>query len=149
MEKTFKDRICELVEAAGNPHRLSAQTGFEHKTITGWMRGVNPNTATVKRLAEKLGVSEQWLMGKETGEPIPKFSQTTPKYRVAAQEPPAKFVLSNELEGKELREAIAESVLEMYKRLSSRLEDEIPPEARPTPDGILFAATDLVKSGVA
>lgn len=65
--KTFYDRFWEVAKEKGyaSPTEAGEAMGFPSATVSLWKsRGSTPRQTTVDRVAESLGVSADWLLGK-------------------------------------------------------------------------------------
>ena len=75
METKFYSRYCQLCRDLGkSPNGLAKEMGIPSGSISAWKRGAMPHNATVLRLAERFGVSTDYLCGRDdltNREPMP------------------------------------------------------------------------------
>lgn len=57
----FADRARLLAQTAGSQRKLAALVGVSPGTVTGWIGEARPYTSTLAEIAEKTGVSLDWL----------------------------------------------------------------------------------------
>jgi len=58
----FNERIKRLIGAAGSQRKLAELFGVSAPTITGWAAGSEPFDSTFQRIAERTGLSYEWLV---------------------------------------------------------------------------------------
>lgn len=70
MEITFFARFDRLCRDAGTtPNAVARELGISSGSVTAWKKGTAPRSATLERIADRFGVSCDYLLGKEEAAP--------------------------------------------------------------------------------
>lgn len=72
----FAERVRTLADRVGSKRELARRVGVSAPTVLGWLAGAEPYPSTVKRIAERTGVSLEWLIA---GEGNPEVIPDVPK----------------------------------------------------------------------
>lgn len=61
LDKDFANRIKKMIEVAGSQRALGRLLDVSSPTIMGWLAGAMPYDSTFQKIAERTGVSVDWL----------------------------------------------------------------------------------------
>lgn len=65
-KKFFWDRYTAICRENGvKPREIARELSISPAAVTRWKNGSTPNDGTIKRLADRLNVSEDYLLGRD------------------------------------------------------------------------------------